>query len=278
MVDECGFRGAARRLELSQATITQHVKKLEADLGAPLVKRRHSACVVTPQGEVFLPLARRLLSLAERARCAVRAPSLIIGASSNIGTYLLQPAVKEFMAMSASEDAVSLSLAPNPEIAERLSLGEVDVGLMEWWDHRPGYRATIWRREPMVVIVPPGHVLADADCVSMDTLSSTPMIGGEPGTGTATLIKELFGDVGRLPAIALSLGSTEAVKQAVRAGLGVSLVMAGAVEDEVKAGQLHALPVAGVELRKPIFVILPDDMPETSRAASFARFLLQRLK
>ncbi|VDL20735.1 Tyrosine recombinase XerC [Pseudomonas aeruginosa] len=74
------------------------------------------------------------------------------------------------------------------------------------------------------------------------------MLGGEPGSGTGRLLTEYFGELG-VPRSGMQLGSTEAIKQAVRAGLGVSLVMASAVQDEVRSGALVALPIPGLEKR-----------------------------
>ena len=274
VIEEGGFREAARRLDCSQPTITQHIKKLETALGAQLVKRSHSVCTATPRGERFLPYARRLIRAAEQARDALEDQRFLIGASSNIGTYLLQPRLKGFLDHFDTAGQASLSLGPNPYVAEQLSRGALDVALMEWWDHRPGFKAATWRREPLVVIVPPTHPWADRKSVPKRLLLSTPMIGGEPGSGTAMLLRKTFGAAADRLEIAMTLGSTEAVKQAIMAGMGVSIVLESAVREQVEAGLLRALPVAGVRLAKDLFVLLPEDMPETSIASAFADYLL----
>lgn len=274
VIDEGGFRQAARRLKTSQPTVTQHIKKLEAELGAPLVKRSHAASTPTVRGERFLPYARRLIRTAEQAQAAMEDRQILIGASSNIGTYMLQPRLKAFLESHDESVQVSLSLCPNPQVADRLTRGELDVGLMEWWDHRPGFEALIWRREPLVVIVSPRHPWAERRSISKRLLLSTPMIGGEPGSGTATLLKHAFGEAASQLQLSMSLGNTEAVKQAVMAGLGVSIVLESAVRDQVDAGLLCALPIAGTKLVKDLFVLLPEEMPPTSIACAFAEHLV----
>ena len=105
-----------------------------------------------------------------------------------------------------------------------------------------------------------------------------PMIGGEPGTGTARLLQQTFGvDAGSLK-IGLQLGSTEAVKQAVRAGLGISVTLESAVRDEVRAGKLRALRVVKAPLAKPLFSIFPAGLSTASPAAQFHAFLQERPK
>jgi DNA-binding transcriptional LysR family regulator len=100
-----------------------------------------------------------------------------------------------------------------------------------------------------------------------------PMIGGEPGTGTARLLQQTFGVDASSLKIGLELGSTEAVKQAVRAGLGISITLESAVRDEVRAGTLRAVRVENTPLAKPLFSIFPAGLSITSPAAQFHAFL-----
>lgn len=274
VIDGGGFREAARRLKCSQPTVSQHIKKLEAAMKTALVARSHAQCTATSQGRRFLPLARSLLRVADRARAAVEARELVIGASTNVGTYLLPPCIKSFTDSGMAPANVDLVIASNPEVAEKLAAGEVDVAVMEWWDSRPGFSALAWRQEPLVVIVPPDHPWAELQSVPKEKLLASPMIGGEAGTGTARVLARVFGDAARDLEVGMTLGSTEAVKQAVKAGLGISITLARAVEQEVASGLLHALAVAGERLTKTIFVILPQDAPPTSAAAVFTDVLM----
>ncbi|WP_243636436.1 LysR substrate-binding domain-containing protein, partial [Klebsiella pneumoniae] len=93
----------------------------------------------------------------------------------------------------------------------------------------------------------------------------------EPGSGTGRLLTEYFGELG-VPRSGMQLGSTEAVKQAVRAGLGVSLVMASAVQDEVRSGALVALPIPGLEKRLQLIWRKP---PGNLHPPGFVRHLLE---
>ena len=77
------------------------------------------------------------------------ATRLAIGASSNIGIYLLQPFVARFASEYGARTAVDLRVSTNPEIAACLSSGEIDIAVMEWWDNRPGFSARAWRREEL---------------------------------------------------------------------------------------------------------------------------------
>ena len=109
--------------------------------------------------------------------------------------------------------------------------------------------------------------------IRKDELLATPLIGGEPGTGTATLLREVFGNEAKHLKVSYTLGSTEAVKNAVKAGLGLSLVMASALQDELAAGTLCAVSIARHTIAKQIMLIVPEDTPATAPSARFAAFL-----
>ncbi|WIM11173.1 LysR family transcriptional regulator [Enhydrobacter sp.] len=273
VIEAGSFQSAATRRGIAQPTVSQHVRKLEDALGRRLVARSRTQASPTPEGTRFLPFARALLRLAARAEASLAGGGLAIGASSNIGIYLLQPFVSAFGPQVSDLGPIDIRIGSNPETARRLEEAEIDIALMEWWDGRPGFDAAVWRDEPVVVIVPPGHPWARRQWIDKTMLMDASLIGGEPGTGTARLLQERLGiDAARLKT-SLQLGSTEAVKQAVRAGLGVSVTLASAVHEEIAAGQLAAARLRGGRLSKPLYSIVPDHALPRSAARRFAAFL-----
>lgn len=273
VVEAASFRKASERLNAAQPTVSQQVRKLEAELGRVLLERGRHACRPTRAGAAFLPHARALVRAAERARNVLYADPLLIGASGNVGTYLLPPVVRAFADDPAAPE-VDMVLQPNPETALKLENGEIDVAVMEWWDGRPGFQPTLWRREPMRVILPPDHPWAAAAEIPAHWLFEAPLIGGEPGSGTGRLLTELFGDdAGKLD-VRFHMNATEGVKMAVRHGLGVSIALASSVADETGSGHLVARPIAGADLTKDIYCIVAADLPTTSPARRFREVLL----
>jgi DNA-binding transcriptional LysR family regulator len=274
IVETGSFRAASERLGCSQPTVSQQLRKLEEELRATLVTRDRVNSRPTNKGARLLPFARNLLKTASRVQDVVSGRQLVVGASSNIGIYLLQPFVARYARTCGSDNAIDLRIGANPEIADRLSGGELDVAVMEWWDKREGFSATRWRQEKLVVIVPPDHPWARRKTVTPECLFQEPMVGGEPGTGTGTLLQKVFGKKASKIRVSQSLGSTEAVKAAVKAGLGVSLVFASAVEQEVEVGTLCALSIFGVDVNKDLFVVMPEDAPPDAPSKGFARMLM----
>lgn len=266
VIDANGVRAAAKALDLSPSTVAEHLKQLELDLAAPLVTRSRGAMHATPQGERFLPYARGLVETAMRARELIARPVVRLAAASNVGVYLLQQPLAAFREKTGVE--IELWIGPNPAVAERLATGAADVAAMEWWDSRRGYRATSWGREALVLIVSPEHRWADRLNITSDELVEEPLLGGEPGSGTGTLLRKRLGSAADRLRTVSGFGSTEAVKRAVRAGRGVSIVLAAAVTDEVASGQLVALEIRGAELFKEILLITPDYTPAYAPALS----------
>ncbi|MCG8561521.1 MAG: LysR substrate-binding domain-containing protein [Hyphomicrobiales bacterium] len=274
VVDSAGFSRAARALGSTQPVVSQQVRKLEAAIGARLLARSHARTVPTADGARFLPYARALVRTEERARRSVRKDRLAIAASGNIGTYLL-PKVLGGTATAVQTPDPELLVGTNQETAARIQSGVADIALMEWWDDRPGLDATVWRREPLVVIVGPAHGWAARRAVEKAELFDEPLIGGEPGTGTGALLQQVFGRAAARLKVGLTVGSTAAVKEAVKAGLGLSIVMAASVRDEVRYGTLGALEVSDAALVKDLYAVVSSDQPETAPAMRFRSHLLE---
>ena len=259
-----GIRAAARQLDLAPSTIVDHIRQLEEVLAAPLVLRQRGGAMLTDQGARFLPLARSLVETAGRVRSLVHRPTLRVAASSNVGTYLLQPHLAAFQRSAGIP--VEQWIGSNPDVIARLERGEADLAAMEWWDGRQGYTARTLIREPLIVIVGPDHRWARLSSLSVAELQSEPLLGGESGTGTGHLLRRRLGPLANSLLIVDGFGSTEAVKRAVRAGCGASIVMESAVADEVAARRIVALRIEGIELAKEIKLIVPETLPPTAPA------------
>lgn len=268
-----GFRDAARQLGISQPTVTLHIKKLEDSVGQTLIVRERAGCFPAPGSEAFVRYAEGLVRLAERARLSLQQPHLTIGAAGNLGIYLLQPYFRSFADQQREVARLDMVIDRNDRILDKLESGEVDVAALEWWDDRRGFVATVWREEPAVVIVPSDHPWAGLASIRPVDLVGEPMIGGEAHTGTGRMLRNCLGDIAERLTIRCNLGSTEAVKSAVRAGLGISIVLEASVSDELAAKHLVSVPLNGVRLAKRLYVARSSSLPSNGLAARFAQHL-----
>lgn len=259
VAEQGSFVDAARILQCAQPTVSKMLVKLETDLGTALIIRGGARSSLSPAGERFLPFAKALLGAEERARTSLVKSTATVAASGNIGTYFLPGALAK--AKQSSDLRVDISITTNPQIADGLRAGHYDVGAMEWWDERPGFDDHIWLKDELVVIVNNEHRWARRSSVESADLFDQPMLGGEAGSGTATVLRNALGKAASDVKVSQSLGSTEAVKRAVISGMGISLVLKGSIIDEVKSGALIQLPVRDVRLEKTFHLIVPSNLP-----------------
>ena len=269
VISEQGFQAAAERLSISQPTVSLHVSKLEQQLGVALIKRNRSACYPTQSAKRLLPFIDSILKLNQQAVEAIKTDSIRVGSSSNIGIYMLQPYVRSYLDKPDSAQ-IKLMIDDNPTIVNKMANFELDVAVVEWWQPIAGFVAKLWRVEPLVMITSPKHPMAELDDISLDQLQYIDLIGGEKGTGTGRILSEKFNGKLKVPGVSMQLGSTEAVKQAVKENLGVSLVSASTIIAEVGRGTLAAVPIAGGTLNKTLLIVQRE---ETVADASYQSFI-----
>lgn len=269
------FRATAKQLGISQPTVSQHIQRLETVLNSQLLIRHHNGSQLTPAAYNLLPYAQNLVSLWEKAQISLHWQKLIVGASSNIGIYLLPPYIKRYQEKYRDSCPVELTIDNNLEVANQLESGQIDLALMEWWDNRPGFTSKLWRNEEFVVIVPPNHQWQNYPSINIELLFDVPILGGEKGTGTGRLLRQYLGDRLNRLKITMQLGSTEAVKKAVQAGLGISIVLSSSVTSEVQTGKLIAIPLIfnHQSLNKNLWVIWRKTLSEASPLKNFIKIL-----
>ncbi|MEO1543736.1 MAG: LysR family transcriptional regulator [Pseudomonadota bacterium] len=275
LAEQESFSGAARQLGLAQSTVSLQVRKLEEALGVSLIDRKHKGCTLTFRGQAVLPHAKALLHSADQFSNAASGKKITIGCSGNIAAYYFSEDLKRFLDAEKLDLEWEIRTATNPEIAEMLDVGAIDLGAMEWPADRRSLEIHAWRTEPMVVIVPKGHPLAKARTIARDELLQLELIGGEPGSGTGTLLKRVFGRRADKLKITHNLQSTEAVKCAVKAGLGCSIVLAGAVREEAAGKRLAILSIKDAQLEKTLYLALQPGLPANALPKRLTEFLLR---
>lgn len=268
-----GFREASKHSGLSQPTVSQHIRRLEQSLNASLIQRSNAGCTLTHKGQLFLPYAQQLMRIHERVEASFIRNELVVGASSNTGIYLLQPYLKAFR--DEHPEPLKLVIGTNTDMMSRLESHEIDVAVLEWWNYRSGFQASLWRSEELVTIVPTNHPWAERSSIPKEWLKGQALLGGEAGTGTGRLLREYWGADADTISVSMQLGSTEAVKRAVQVGMGISLVMASSVEDEVNSGRLAALRIEGIAPSKQLYLVRREDAAMNALVSRFIEFIMR---
>lgn len=248
VAQEGGFTRAAQSLRLSQPAVSKAVRELERQTGVPLLERAGRATRLTAAGEALYARARELFAVeqsAEEELHALRGLSggvLRVGASTTVATYLLFPYLARFRQANPRVE-LRVSSANTRAIARALLERRLDIALVEGPVRHPRIEVVPWRDDELVVICPPSHRFASKRSIRLDDLAAEPLIVRERGSGTRKVAERALAACGVAPTVALQLGSTEAIKQAVAAGLGVAFVSRFAVEEQVKLGRIAAVRV-----------------------------------
>jgi DNA-binding transcriptional LysR family regulator len=274
--------GGAARLHISQPAASKQLKDFESTLGLALFDRLPRGVRLSAAGEQLLIYARRISATenaAEQALAELRnlhAGKLAIGASTTIGNYLLPALLAEYRHAWPGIEIV-LEIA-NTELIQRKLLDNVlDLGLTEGFVESDELHAEVFAVDQIVVIAAPDHPLTKCSALTLQQLCHEPCVLREPGSGTRSVIEHMLTQRGLQHAAAMSLGSTEAIKRAVAAGAGISLVSRLAVSSELAAKTLVLLPVEDLQLERPLHKLSLRNKQASRAVQVFAELLTLHL-
>ncbi len=243
------FTKAAESLHMTQPAVTFQVRQLEEYFNTRLFDRTHNRISLTEAGERVYKYADRIFSLYAEMENSVRdltgevSGVLLLGASTTIAEYMLPALLGDFKA-KYPEVSIRLQVANTDGIVSMVENNVIDLGVVEAPVSNKNLVVENCRMDQMVLIVPPGHELATEKSVPITELTRYPYICREEGSGTREVMLESMTAAGANPAdlnIVMELGSPEAVKGAVEAGMGISILSRATIEKELKLGSLIAI-------------------------------------
>ncbi len=236
-VARCGSTtAAAESISLSQSATSAALNELESQLSTRLFDRVGKRLQLNEVGRRFLPQALRLLdgvAQLEQQFAVSAAPqaSLTVAASSTIGNYVLPRLLASFEREQPGV-RVNASIGNTGSAVQDVVTFAADIGLIEGPCHEPGLRVEPWLEDSLIVVAAPGHPLASRTQVSREALRRARWLLREPGSGTREEVSHaLLGHLHYLED-SLDLGSSEAIKHSVAAGLGISCLSRWVVEEQ----------------------------------------------
>ncbi|MGB8433492.1 MAG: LysR family transcriptional regulator [Burkholderiales bacterium] len=244
------FSRAAEELHLTQPAVSMQVKALEAQAGLPLFEQIGKRIHLTEAGEALQRHGRTIgdeLRAAEEVLDGLRGLKhgrLAISVVST-ATYVAPPLLARFI---GAHPGVALRLAVDnrAEVLRQLADNEVDLAIIGRPPEDLEITAEAFAQHPHVVIAPPQHPLAGRRRVRLERLATETFIVREPGSGTRGLLERLFASHGLPLNVSMEMASNESIKQAVLAGMGVSLLSLHTVGLELETGRLVMLDVVGL--------------------------------
>jgi DNA-binding transcriptional LysR family regulator len=257
------FTGAAKALRLSQAAVSERVQALERTLGKSLFQRRGGRVQLTEAGQKLYGYAQRILDLHREARCELTGQATPVGAelslaaSSIPGEHLLPALLSEF-GQQHPHIRVRATVSDSMGVLDQVTRGKASLGLVGRKTDDPQLEFRHLARDRMVLVVPPGHALSRRKKVSVQQLSGHALVLREVGSGLRHCFEKSLERAGQSLAdfrVALELGSNEAIKEAVRRGVGVAVLSTFAVQKEIQSGQLHGLKVTDLHCDRDLFLV-----------------------
>ncbi len=242
-------------LALSQSAVSAALTDLEGQLGVQLFDRVGKRLVVNEHGRLLYPRALALLEQAVEIEQLFREDNgaIRIYASSTIGNYIL-PAVIARYRHDYPQLPIELSVGNSQDVMQAVLDFRVDIGFIEGPCHSTEIISEPWLEDELVVFAAPTSPLARGP-VTLEQLAAAPWILRERGSGTREIVDYLL--LSHLPKfeMAMELGNSEAIKHAVRHGLGISCLSRRVIEDQLQAGTLSEVAVPLPRLMRTLWRI-----------------------
>jgi DNA-binding transcriptional LysR family regulator len=283
IVELKSFSRAAEAVYLTQPTVSGHIKVLEEFVGVKLLDRLGREVLPTKVGELLYGYAKQILALRNQAIQALEEYKgslkghLVIGGSNIPGEYFLPTLLGTFKARYP-EISITLRIADSREIVRGVLEGTLELGAVgaKFDDGQLIYLKLL--EDELVLVLPPGHAWASKPVVALEELVEQPMILREVGSGSRKVFEDAL-HAARLDSNALAvvaeLGSTEAIRQAVKSGAGVSVISLRAIQDDLDRGTLRTVPLEGIRLTRDFYLVYHKNRSRSPLCEAFANFLLE---
>lgn len=284
VIELSSFSSAANVVHLSQPTVSSHIKDLEEHLGCRLIDRLPKQVVPTKAGELLYTYACRLLSLRDEAEGALSTfqetikGELLIGGSTIPGVYILPKIMGAFI-KAYPDVKICLEMGDTEKIIGATLAGRLELGVVgaKSDDHRIVQEPLL--QDELQLVVPANHRWAKKKSVPLSEVIKEPFISREPGSGTLKSIQLHLAKRGcRIEAfhITAQLGSTEAIRQAIKCDIGVSILSRLAVSEDIETGRLAAIDIKGVSFKRHFYLIRAKHRTPTPAGRVFIDFLLSQ--
>ena len=287
VVELGSFSKAGEAVHLAQASVSERIATLENMVGSKLLDRMGKTVTPTKAGELLIRHAQRLLEMKKTACLemqdflGVKQGEISIGGSTIPGEYIL-PKVVGLFSKEYPHITVALTVADSEEIERRVLDGEFELGVIGRKSSNKNLAShELWKDE-LVVALPSTHRWAGKKEVPIQEVVHEPFILRELGSGTLKSMEPYLQGAGLKGIDSLKvvarLGTSTAVKEGIKAGLGVSILSAIALETELKAGVLKALRLKGIPMFRHFYLIRDKRRTASPISRSLMDFLISTSK
>jgi DNA-binding transcriptional LysR family regulator len=272
VVEEANFTRAAQRLHVAQPGVSAQIRRLERELGQPLLDRSGHTVRLTDAGAAVLPYARAALDAVAAARHAVDELTGLLRGHLSVGTIGTTSAAQADLSVLLTgfhaehpHVEISLTVGNSADLVDRLRTRQCDVALIGLGRDTPaGMDTLVVSDQPLVAVVAPGHPLADRDTITLAALTEHALITLYRGTGVRASLDAACAAAGLKPRVTCEATEPSVVTQLARQGLGV-----GIVPRPRQTADGHWITITRPELRSPIALAWRADSPASPATRAF---------
>jgi len=262
VAEEGSFSGAAKRLELTQPTVSFHIDNLEKTFGCPLFHRTARGVKLTVYGETLFTHTRKINSQLEMAYQQLQsmrlgqAGEIRIGASTIPAEYILPPLIAEFLRDRPGLQ-ISLQTGNSETILSGFTAGEFPIAIIGMPPANDQLSFRLWSDE-LVLIAHPDIAAALGKDPGMETIFSYPFVSRPASSGSLHTVHAALREQDISPErmrVVFHVNGNEAVKSAVRNQIGLGYISKWAVQEELAAGQLQIIPTPGFAITRQFYAV-----------------------
>ncbi len=271
---------AASELGLSQSAVSMTLAELEKQLGERLFDRLGKKLLLNERGRSLLPRVEEILCRVDEIGHLFAQSDgglegqLKVGTSSTVGNYLLPRMIGNFAA-NYPAIRILLEVGNTAQVIQALLRFDIDLGIIEGYCHDAAVETILWRRDRLAVFAGKDHPLACRKKVTAADLAEAGWILRERGSGTREVFEAaVAGKIDRI-SVLLELGHTEAIKQAVAAGLGISCLSVLALEQSLAAGTVVELETPFLNLERFFSILMHKEKYRTAVLRQFLEFCME---
>ncbi|PAQ14075.1 LysR family transcriptional regulator [Bacillus sp. FJAT-42315] len=283
VAEKKNFSRAAEELHMTQPAVSQYIRKLEEYIGVKLLERTNKYVRLNKAGEIVFHHAKEIIGLYTKIEHLVddlankASGPLSIGASYTFGEYIL-PHIVANMQKNYPDIKPIVTIGNTADISNLVMSHQLDIGIVEghFKTEQPLQTEEI-AEDSMVIIASPAHPLSNKDGeVTTKDLEQQTWVLRESGSGTREAAEHAFQRLHISPAHIMNFGSTQAIKEAVEAGLGISLLSQWAIQKELRYEHLQIIKVNGLPFTRQFSIVTTS--PFQTKALQVFIDLLRRDK
>jgi DNA-binding transcriptional LysR family regulator len=274
IAEEKSFSRAAEKVRRTQPALSIAIKRLEEELGEPLFDRSSKGGMLTEAGRTLYSYAQRMINLRQEAREAINElrgmyrGRLTIGANESTSVYLLPQLLVEYRSRYPQ-----IKIEVHRSVSERIPTDvlerNLDVGFLSYDPMQTWLQSIEVERDELVLVVPPGHQLAQREQVTVPELADYQFVAHHVRSPARDRIFDLFREYQTPLNICVELSILETIKDFVCLGVGIAILPRLSVQDAVESGRLRSVPVEGMKIEKTLRLVFRREESLSHAARAF---------